>query len=207
MYLLYLYIRSEDVHVMAIYQTLSDVELVSLLNEGDEKSYTEIYLRYHTFLLIFVNKKLHNKEESEDVVQEVFTNIWKNRESLILHTSLVSYLYTAVRNKALDIFARRKLEIGYVESLQSFLDTAVPGTDFLVRENDLKALIEKEIHLLPPKMREVFILSRNKRMSHREIADVLAISEQTVSTHIKRALRVLRIRLGVWAYLIFICLP
>lgn len=192
---------------MAIYQTLSDVELVSLLNEGDEKSYTEIYLRYHTFLLIFVNKKLHNKEESEDVVQEVFTNIWKNRESLILHTSLVSYLYTAVRNKALDIFARRKLEIGYVESLQSFLDTAVPGTDFLVRENDLKALIEKEIHLLPPKMREVFILSRNKRMSHREIADVLAISEQTVSTHIKRALRVLRIRLGVWAYLIFICLP
>ena len=91
--------------------------------------------------------------------------------------------------------------------MQSFLDTAVPGTDFLVRENDLKALIEKEIHLLPPKMREVFILSRNKRMSHREIADVLAISEQTVSTHIKRALRVLRIRLGVWVYLIFICLP
>jgi len=189
---------------MSYYKTLSDWELATLLNESDERAFSEIYLRYHSLLLIYVNKKLLNKQESEDIIQEVMTSLWKNRSEFHIQTSLTSYLYTAARNRCLDLFSHRKVESRYITSLQNFIQENANRTDYLIRENELKALITKEIELLPPKMREIFLLSRSKSMSHREIADILAISEHTVSTQIKRALRRLRIRLGLftWLYMI-----
>jgi len=189
---------------MDAYQSLTDQELSSLLSEGDERAYTEIYERYHSLLYIFANKKLYNKEESEDIVQEVLIAIWNRRFDLTLERSLASYLFTAVRNKALDLFSHRKVESTYVAALQNFIDDAGTSADFLVRENDLRLLIEKEIEALPPRMREVFKLSRKNLLSHREIAIVMDISEQTVSTQIKKALRVLRIRLSLLLW-IFVC--
>ena len=186
---------------MSYYQTLSDQELTTLLNESDERAFSEIYLRYHSLLLIYVNKKMHNKQESEDVIQEIMTAIWKNRLDFNLHTSLTSYLYTAARNRCLDLFSHRKVESRYITSLQNFIEYKSTNTDYLVRENDLKALITKEIQLLPTKMREIFLLSRSHSLSHREIADILAISEQTVTTQIKRALRRLRIKLGLFTWI------
>lgn len=188
---------------MSYYQTLSDWELTTLLSESDERAFSEIYLRYHSILLIYVNKKLHDKQESEDIIQEIMTSLWKNRLEFNLHTSLASYLYTAARNRSLDLFSHKKIKSKYITSLQNFIEYTASNTDYLVRENDLKTLIAKEIQLLPPKMREIFLLSRSHRKSHREIADILSISEQTVATQIKRALRKLRIRLGLF---IWICM-
>jgi RNA polymerase sigma-70 factor (family 1) len=189
---------------MEAYKPLTDQELTALLKEGDQNAFTEIFERYHSLLYIYAHKKLHNKEESQDVIQEVLTTLWNRRSDLSLQTSLMSYLYTAVRNRALDIFSHKKVEAKYMVSLQGFIDNAGISTDFLVRENDLRALIEKEIQALPPKMREVFQLSRKTRLSHKEIADLMGISEQTVATHIKKALRVLRMRLGLLTWLFFL---
>lgn len=186
---------------MSYYQTFSDRELTTLLVESDERAFSEIYLRYHSLLLIYVNKKLHDKQESEDIIQEIMTVLWRNRLEFNVHTSLASYLYTAARNRCLDLFSHKKVESRYITSLQSFIEYSASNTDYLVRENDLKALIAKEVQLLPPKMREIFLLSRSHNMSHREIADFLAISEQTVTTQIKRALRRLRIRLGLFTWI------
>jgi RNA polymerase sigma-70 factor (family 1) len=199
----FFYIRL-TVATMSYYKNISDHELTTLLNESDERAFCEIYMRYHSLLLIYVNKKLLNKQESEDIIQEVMTSLWKNRFDFYIQTSLASYLYTAARNRCLDVFAHRKVESKYITSLQNFIQENVNRTDYLIRENDLKALIAKEVALLPPKMREIFLLSRSQSMSHREIADILAISEHTVSTQIKRALRRLRIRLGLftWLYMI-----
>lgn len=191
---------------MSYYHTLSDQELTALLHEGDERAFTEIYDRYHSLLYIYAHKKLQNKEEAQDIVQEVLTALWTRRFVFSMHASLPSYLFTAVRNKALDLFSHKKVEARYLASLQNFIEDAGIQTDFLIRENDLKTLIEKEIQSLPPKMKEVFKLSRNNKLSHKEIANLMDISEQTVSTHIKKALRILRVRLGLFNYLIILLL-
>jgi len=191
---------------MSYYHTLSDQELTALLHEGDERAFTEIYDRYHSLLYIYAHKKLQNKEEAQDIVQEVLTALWTRRFVFSMHASLPSYLFTAVRNKALDLFSHKKVEARYLASLQNFIEDAGIQTDFLIRENDLKTLIEKEIQSLPPKMKEVFKLSRNNKLSHKEIANLMDISEQTVSTHIKKALRILRVRLGLFNYLIMLLL-
>lgn len=186
---------------MAAYSAYTDQELTALLKEGDRSAFTEIYERYHSLLYIYAHKKLHNKEESQDVIQEVLIALWNKRLDFSFDLSLKSYLFTAVRNKAFDLFAHKKVESKYLESLQGYIDISTESTDFLVREKDLSGLIEREIQALPPKMREIFELSRREKLSHKEIAKALNISEHTVATQMKRALKVLRLRLGLVVWL------
>ncbi len=189
---------------MSLYKRLSDPELISLLKEGDERAFTEIYERYHSLLYIYAHKKLHDKQESQDIVQEVLTALWNKRFQLSPELSLTAYLFTAVRNKALDLFSHKKVEAKYMMAVQNLIDTSVDSADFLVREHDLKRLIEKEIEALPPRMREAFRLSREERLSHKDVAARMEISEQTASTQIKKALRILRMRVGTTFWVIVI---
>lgn len=191
---------------MMFYDELSDKKLAEYMKAGDADAFTGIYNRYHSLLYIYAQKKLLDKQESEDVVQEVLTTLWLKRSELVLHSSLASYLYTSVRNRAFDLFAHRKIEARYLVSLEAFMkqnEGLLP--DAVIHEKDIRRLIEKEIQSLPPRMREIFELSRKESLSHREIAELLNLSEHTVATQIKRALRVLRLRLGVfaWLYVVF----
>ena len=80
-----------------------------------------------------------------------------------------------------------------MESLFEFIDQEESiQTDYLVREKELKVLIEKEFELLPPSMQNIFIMSRFGYLTHKEIASQLKISEHTVKTQIKRALKILK---------------
>lgn len=176
----------------------SDQELTALLSAGSELAFAEIYNRYNVRLFLYAYKKLDNQEEAKDIVQEVFTRLWRKRMEYSINISLNSYLHTAIRNCAFDLFAHKKIAYRYIASLQNFLDQETTFTDDLVREKEIGGKIEKEIAALPPRMREVFELSRKDHLSHRAIAEKLQISESTVSGQIKKALRILRVRLGLF---------
>lgn len=177
--------------------TLSDVELISLLKQGDAVAYTIIYNRYFEELYIHAYNRLRDKDEAQDLLHELFANLWNKRTALEIKSSLAAYLYTAVRNRVMDVIAHQQVETKYISSLQHFLDHGYCVTDHQVRERQLAALIEKGIADLPPKMREVFELSRKHEMSHKEIAAQLNLSEQTVRTQVKNALKILRLKLGM----------
>ncbi|WP_345955773.1 RNA polymerase sigma-70 factor [Mucilaginibacter sp. PAMB04168] len=190
---------------MSQFNKLSDYNLISLLREDDDAAFKEIYDRYNSLLYIYAYRKLRDKEEARDVVQEVFTTLWTNRCSLIIQTTLSGYLYRAVLNKVLNIFRHKGFCDAYADQLQSMM-SANSTTDYLIREKEIAGLIEKEITSMPPRMREVFELRRKEFLTNKEIADRLSISEHTVSTQMKKALRVLRVRFGVvsaFLYLIF----
>lgn len=182
----------------------SDQDLLLLLQSGDQAAYKEIFDRYDRLLLLYAYRKLQNTADAKDVVQEVFINLWNNRAQLSVNNLLSNYLYGAVRNRALNVFRHKSIDDKCIVSLQGLVDTETATTDHLIRTKDITLLIEKEIALLPPKMREVFELRRNAYLSNREIAEFMQISEHTVATHIKKALKVLRLRLGVIAYIILI---
>ncbi|PWS30405.1 RNA polymerase sigma factor [Pedobacter paludis] len=189
---------------MYSYNSLSDSELAFLLSKNDEKAYTEIYNRFFGLLFIHASKRLNDEEEAKDVVHQLFETLWLKRGQLEQHGNLSAYLYTAVRNRILDVFAHQKVEHKYVDSLQSFLDQDHVLTDHLVREKQMASLIEQEINALPPKMRTIFLLSRKENKSHKEIAIELGLSELTVKTQVKNALRILKSRLGIFVYLAFL---
>jgi len=180
---------------------LSDNELVDLLKTGDQYAYTEIYNRYKGVLYQHAYKRLPNQGEVDDIIHELFTTLWTKRETIVFKTNLSGYLYTAVRNRILDYISHQQVESAYFANLQQFIDHGAGVTDHRVRSNMLRDLIEKEISSLPAKMREVFELSRKSEFSHQEIADKLDISEKTVKNQIHNALKILRVRLGVFIYL------
>ncbi|SFO52095.1 RNA polymerase sigma-70 factor, ECF subfamily [Chitinophaga sp. YR627] len=192
---------------MNVYQQFTDQQLADLLKSGDQQAYIEIYNRYIFVLLNHTYNKTGNREEAKDIVHEVFAKLWANREQLQIMSSLAGFLYTSARNIVLNQITHKKIEEKYFNSIQQFLEQPQTITDHRVRENQLIALIEKEIAALPPKMREVFELSRKQHLSHKEIAEKLDISEQTVSKHVTNALKILRIKLGFFAYLLWIIYP
>ncbi|EHQ25934.1 RNA polymerase sigma factor [Mucilaginibacter paludis] len=189
---------------MANYNLYTDQQLVSLLKDNDQVAYTEIYDRYQGLLYIYACKITKDESEAEDIVQEVFFYLWDKRAAILFNTSLSSYLYSAVRYKFFNLLDHKKVRANYVESLQRFIEIGNIEADYAIREKELTILIEKEISLLPIKMREVFELSRKAQLSHKEIAEKLRISEKTVKNQINNALKELRMKLGVMAFLLIL---
>ncbi len=189
---------------MRNYGSLSDAELVSLLKNGDQAAYTEIYKRYHAALYIHVYNKIRNREESRDLVHDLFSSIWQRHRELELKTTLATYLYAAIRYKVFELIARKEKASDYLKSISDFAEQQHCLTDHLIREKQLNELIEKEIAALPAKMREVFELSRKENLSNREIAARLGISEMTVKKQVNNSLKVLRSKLGSTLFVAFI---
>lgn len=189
---------------MENYAKRSDMELLQLLQEGDRSAYAEIFEQYKFILHHHAIKKLPDREEVKDIIQEVFATLWTKRETISIHTNLSGYLYTALKHSILDHFSRQKVRTKYIDSMKIFEEQGQVQPDYRIREKQLSAVIEAEINALPEKMRIVFELSRKTYLSHKEIAEQLGISEKTVSRQISNALSVLRSRLGLLAYLIFL---
>lgn len=189
---------------MSIYSNYTDPELTALLKTGDQAAFAEIYDRYKRILFVHAFKKLTSSEEAEDVIHDVFTSLWKRRNVIEIKTQLAGYLHAAVRNRVFKVIARKQNESGYIESFLQSISQDNCITDHLVREKALLAHIEQEIADLPPKMQEVFRMSREEYLSHKEIAQKLQLSEKTVKNQVNNALKILRVRLGSFLFLLFL---
>jgi RNA polymerase sigma-70 factor (ECF subfamily) len=187
---------------MASYHQHSDQELVALLKADDHTAFGEIYKRYAALVINFTAKRLHDLPAAEDIVQEVFVRLWSNRGHFELKVSLGSYLHRAALNRMLNYLKHEDTKEVYLDSLRSFIAAGTEGADFRARASNLEEIIQKEIDLLPPKSKQVFELRRKQQLSNREIAETLNISEQTVETHLKKARKQLRTRLGLFVYLL-----
>ncbi|MDR2282153.1 MAG: RNA polymerase sigma-70 factor [Sphingobacterium sp.] len=191
---------------MAKYNRYTDQDLVTLLKQGDQYAYTEIYSRYIKLLYTFALKRLPNEQEVEDILHEVFMSLWNKKAELDENQPIAPYLYNAIRYQVLNIFSRKKITDRYLDSFNQFLlnEYQVDETDHLIRHNELAALIENEIEALPKKMREVFNLSRKVGYSRKQIAEELGISEETVKSHMHHALKILKRKLGT--FILLFCL-
>lgn len=191
---------------MIVYRELSDLELHSLIQSGDQAAFTEIYDRYWSVLYLHARHMLNNQDYASDVVQEVFVGVWNKKSQIDLSVSLKAYLYRSTRNRVLNMVRSGKMDGDYKNHLLRIYEDKEYTTDDQVRYNELRNLIEKEVTLLPKKMREVFELSRSQNLSHSEIAALLEISDATVKKQISRAIHILRKKLNLPASVIVLYL-
>lgn len=189
---------------MINYDSLSDHELAALIKESDHRAYEFLYRRYFRLLFTHAYKKLRDKEQAKDVIQELFANLWLKREVVNFSTSISGYLFTAVNNKVIDHFLHKGVAEKYVSSFANFLNAGPNHADHRIREKQLADLIENEIKQLPSKMRDVFELSRKDHLTHKQIAEKLGISEKTVDRQISNALYRLKTKLGLFTFLVFL---
>nr|WP_295922295.1 RNA polymerase sigma-70 factor [uncultured Dyadobacter sp.] len=177
---------------------LSDQQLLNAFQEGSVAAFEEIHRRYFRRLYAHAFKMLGSAEDAQDVVQEVFINLWTKRAVIQLHTGLAGYLFTAVRNRVLNLIEQKKTYQHHLDALAEFLDDSpVPVTEATDQEL-LFQLFEAEIDHLPRKMKEVFELRRQGELSYAEIAEQLSLSDHTVKKQISNAIKILRERLIQW---------
>lgn len=174
----------------------SDPELISLWQQGDEKAFDCLYKRYVVFLVNTAAKKIRSVETAKELVQDVFMNVYLLRDQLQTTASLKSYLFTALRNKIFNYyrneFRKKKNEQNGYHNLHVVANTI--HNEYEVKELQLQ--LQEVIQELPPQCRKVFLLSREEQLSHKEIAERLNISPNTVDQHLQKALRLLRAAVG-----------
>ncbi|MBO9153447.1 RNA polymerase sigma factor [Chitinophaga sp. GCM10012297] len=175
------------------YSQLSDLELAGLLKSGDQSAFAQIYERYWRVIYGHVYKMLLDEEEAKDVIQEVFSEIWIKREQH--YSNLAGYLYVSARHKVINLVRKTKFHSAYLDSLSRFANGISTATLEQLDEKDLAAAIEREIQGLPPRMKEIFELSRKENLSYKEIAGRLGISDKTVKKQMHKSLQQIRLNL------------
>ena len=166
--------------------------LILRLIGGDEDAFCELYATYKNRLIYFAMRFLKSREYAEDVFQDAFTVVWQSRRFINPDASFSSYLYTIMRNRILNQLRNAANEEKLKESI---LSQALDYTEDTKREvmlNDLKSLISHALQQLTPRQREIFEMSREAQLSHKEIADKLGISINTVQEHISTSLKLIR---------------
>lgn len=175
---------------------LSDQQLFALVKRDDIFAFKEIYNRYWAKLYSHAERRIRAREISEEIVQDVFTKLWMNRESIVIRISLSNYLISAVKYQVFNYFEKEYLKKRYVGEVVAYETAGVNTTEEFVFTRDLSSNIDRIIRDLPARCRSVFELSRKENKSNKEIADTLGISEKTVENQITRALHKIRLTLN-----------
>lgn len=177
--------------------SLSDEALLQEFQAGNMQAFEQIYNRYRGLLYIHAYKMLRDEDEAKDVVQETFAKLYTKTDMICIKLNLSAYLYRSVRNRILDIIAHKRIKTEYLVSLEEFLEQGVYTTDQFIREKELAFQIEKEVSMLPEKMRLIFEMSRKANLSHKEIAAQLDISDKTVKKQINNAIKLIKVKLDL----------
>ena len=171
------------------YQSDNDF-LLSAVQRGDQKAFDTLFRRYYPMLCAY-GQRFVELEDAEEIVEDSLLWIWENRETLVIESSLNSYLFKMVYRRALNkiahIDATQRADTRFYEEMQEMLQ----DTDYYQIE-ELTKRIEDAVAALPESYREAFVMHRFRDMSYKEIAETLGVSPKTIDYRIQQALKRLR---------------
>lgn len=151
-----------------------------------------LFNKWQEGLVYFANQYLKNSDESIEIVNDAFMAIWDRRETLALDESIKGYLYTTVRNKCLNAIKKVNPE-QYAEDVQETTSRSEYNVQHNMEAAETEDKLNKAIESLPPRCKEIFLLSRKEGMSYKEIAKVTDVSTKTVENQIGIALKQLKL--------------
>ncbi|MBB5441078.1 RNA polymerase sigma-70 factor (ECF subfamily) [Pedobacter sp. AK017] len=173
----------------------TDSMLLDLIRlENDRAAFAELYDRNWHFLYNSIYNILRHHEDTMDICQSLFLWIWENRNQIVIKTNFRAYLFVAAKYKVANLIRGGKVRETLFDgtAFENITDAAFDPLEV----KELKNLIDQLINELPAKCREIFLMSREEELTHKQIAAKLKISERTVDEQISRALIKLRVPLG-----------
>jgi len=166
---------------------------LELLKNDSMQSFETLYKRYSGKLYNFVMRvSKGNTYISEEIVQRTFIRVWETREHINPEKQFISYLCTIARNMLLNEYEHQTVEFIYQEYVKQNLMDIDSSTEKEVERNLLEEYIDKLTDNLPPRCREIFILSRKQGLSNKKISEQLRISESTIESQLSKAVNFMK---------------
>jgi RNA polymerase sigma-70 factor (ECF subfamily) len=170
--------------------------LVARLKNDDRIAFEKLFQLYSERIYYFSIRYIKNKQEAEEITQEVFIRLWNRRLDLKLDLSFSSYLYMIAKNAVIDLLRKRQKELNYNDELSPGIDAKAYATNDSIEFKELNSLVSSSIAELPSKRRQIFLMSRDEGLTYKQIGEKLDISIKTVESHMRLALQQLRKSIG-----------
>jgi len=176
-----------------------DIELLDRIKNDDKKAFEEIVNKYSSILFRFINKRINDIDDSQDILQDVFISLWHKRSKISIKESFYPYLFQSCKFEVIDWISKHEKEVEKVSLLTSKIENTTLFIDPISFEDKLMAeelelLIDQEIDKMPTTMKTVFTMSNVESLSIKEISKKLVISEQTVKNNLSLARKVLKLK-------------
>jgi RNA polymerase sigma-70 factor (ECF subfamily) len=174
----------------------SDEELMQQIKAENMVAFDALYAKYNKRLYKFAYSILKSSEEAENVIQDVFLNLWENRQKVEKNSSIKYYVFTIAYNSAISVLRKKSRESEFFEYLKSLQDLNQEPVNLELEFNELTTKLDEIVNDLPPRQKEVYLLHKVEGMKYNEIAEKLNISVNTIENHMARALKTIREKLG-----------
>jgi len=165
----------------------------------NRENFEDIFKKHYHDLWLYARRFVIDPDVAEDIVQEIFYNLWKVKKDLHLNESMKAYLFTAIYHRCVNYIKHEKIRNKYEEEeikstglYESFYYHEIRSRESSILHEDLGGDLKKVINGLPDQCRRIFILSRKYGLKNREIAEFLNISQKVVEKQISKALVTLR---------------
>jgi RNA polymerase sigma-70 factor (ECF subfamily) len=169
-----------------------EVAVLFAVSTGDQKAFAALFSRYKDRVYTIALTYTENRTIAEEIVQDVFMRVWKNRPKLKEINNFSSWIHVIARNRALTELQKIAREGERREELISYLPAEVSDAEQKVQDNSMEELLEKALTRLSPQQRKVFVLTRLQGHTRTEVAEMLHLAPATVSVHLAIALRSIR---------------
>ncbi len=168
---------------------------------GDIAAFERLFRSFAVDLVAFAATYVDGDDEAEEVVHVVFCWLWEHRFTLARPKSARSYLFAAVRNRALNVVRDKRTEAAFRERAERVANAAAataPSPENELASRDIEHALAQALREMPPRCREVYTLVRDHGLTYAEVAGALGIAPKTVEIHMSRSLGILRQRLAPW---------
>lgn len=171
---------------------MPNLHILQLVKQGDKSAFTILFNQYWKSVYNFTKLYLISKEDAEEIVQDVFAQLWDIKEQLDEEKNIEGLLFIITRNLIFD-HSRKNFNHDFFKiTIQDSLEIHAEDEANRIALSDLLEHVRLLINKLPERQKEIFILSREKQFSHKEISELLSISPRTVERHISEATKFLR---------------
>lgn len=181
----------------------AEIQILKKINNGDKEAFRDLFMLYYKRLTLYASGFLDYTISAEDMVQDLFADLWEKKDSLVINSSVSAYFFTAIHNRCIQHLRKLKVrekwqtkQMAKLREAEIMINNSMEFGFSELEMKEIQKIIGIVLSTLPEKTKLIFVLSRKNFLSNQEIADKLNISLKAVEYHISKALEKFRSALG-----------
>lgn len=173
----------------------TELNLIERMKNDDKLAFSILFTRFYSDLVRFASGITHDKDAAEEIVQDIFIQLWENRTEIKIQHSVKSFLLKSTQNRCIDWLRHESIKNNYAGKIIHYPTLLQNDTENYILFSELESEIKNALDHIPPAYAEVFRKSRFEALNHQQIAENMGISVRTVEDRISKTIHLLRVQL------------